>query len=73
MILNLILQLELMYVNYGWVEDYQWLVSNKSINVMGKIVIVRYGKIFCGDKVMEGVVQQVMVVEDVLKYLYSSL
>lgn len=42
---------ELMYVNYGRVEDYQWLVSNKSINVTGKIVIARYGKIFRGDKV----------------------
>lgn len=46
-----------MYVNYGRVEDYQWLLSNKSINVTGKIVIARYGKIFRGDKVMEGSVQ----------------
>lgn len=46
-----------MYVNYGRVEDYQWLVSNKSINVTGKIVIARYGKIFRGDKVREGAMQ----------------
>lgn len=57
MTLNLTLQSELMYVNYGRVEDYQWLVSNKSINVTEKIVIARYGKIFRGDKVREGAVQ----------------
>lgn len=73
MTLNLTLQSELMYVNYGRVEDYQWLVSNKSINVTGKIVIARYGKIFRGDKVTEGAVQWVMVAGDVSKYLHSSL
>lgn len=62
-----------MYVNYGRVEDYQWLVSNKSINVTGKIVIARYGKIFRGDKVMEGAVQRGMIAGDVSKYLHSSL
>lgn len=62
-----------MYVNYGRVEDYQWLVSNKSINVTGKIVIARYGKIFRGDKVMEGAVQWGMMAGDVSKYLHNSL
>lgn len=62
-----------MYVNYGRVEDYQWLVSNKSINVTGKIVIARYGKIFRGDKVMEGAVQWGMIAGDVSKYSHNSL
>lgn len=62
-----------MYVNYGRVEDYQWLLSNKSINVTGKIVIARYGKIFRGDKVMEGSVQWGMIAGDVSNYLHSSL
>lgn len=62
-----------MYVNYGRVEDYQWLLSNKSINVTGKIVIARYGKIFRGDKVMGGAVQWGMIAGDVSKYLHSSL
>ena len=42
---------ELVYVNYGRVEDFKLLVSNFSVNVTGKIVIVRYGRIFRGDKV----------------------
>nr|XP_022329273.1 N-acetylated-alpha-linked acidic dipeptidase 2-like [Crassostrea virginica] len=41
---------ELVYVNYGRVEDYRWLAQNTSINVTGKIVLARYGKIFRGDK-----------------------
>ncbi|XP_052057708.1 N-acetylated-alpha-linked acidic dipeptidase 2-like [Mytilus californianus] len=40
---------QLIYVNYGRVEDYTHLDSLK-INVSGKIVIARYGKIFRGDK-----------------------
>ncbi|CAC5391337.1 NAALAD [Mytilus coruscus] len=40
---------QLIYVNYGRVEDYTHLDSLK-INVSGKIVISRYGKIFRGDK-----------------------
>ncbi|XP_062588973.1 N-acetylated-alpha-linked acidic dipeptidase 2-like [Saccostrea cucullata] len=42
---------ELIYVNYGRVEDFQWLVTNKSVNFTGKMVIARYGKIYRGDKV----------------------
>ncbi|XP_053398009.1 N-acetylated-alpha-linked acidic dipeptidase 2-like [Mercenaria mercenaria] len=42
---------DLVYVNYGRVEDYIYLEQNKSINVSGKIVFARYGKIFRGDKV----------------------
>ncbi|KAL3873956.1 hypothetical protein ACJMK2_037032 [Sinanodonta woodiana] len=42
---------DLVYVNYGRVDDYQYLQNNKSINVSGKVVIARYGKIFRGDKV----------------------
>ncbi|XP_076097524.1 N-acetylated-alpha-linked acidic dipeptidase 2-like isoform X2 [Mytilus galloprovincialis] len=40
---------QLIYVNYGRVEDYTHLDS-LNINVSGKIVIARYGKIFRGDK-----------------------
>ncbi|XP_071079773.1 N-acetylated-alpha-linked acidic dipeptidase 2-like [Haliotis cracherodii] len=42
---------DMVYVNYGRVEDYDWLEKNASMNVTGKIVIVRYGKIFRGSKV----------------------
>ena len=40
-----------MYVNYGRVEDYKMLKNLTSLNVTGKIVFCRYGKIFRGDKV----------------------
>ncbi|XP_071164480.1 N-acetylated-alpha-linked acidic dipeptidase 2-like [Mytilus edulis] len=40
---------QLIYVNYGRVEDYTHLDS-LNITVSGKIVIARYGKIFRGDK-----------------------
>lgn len=42
---------DIVYVNYGRVEDYQFLENNKSINVSGKIVFARYGEIYRGDKV----------------------
>ncbi|XP_071079774.1 N-acetylated-alpha-linked acidic dipeptidase 2-like [Haliotis cracherodii] len=42
---------DMVYVNYGRVGDYDWLEKNASMNVTGKIVIVRYGKIFRGSKV----------------------
>uniref|UniRef100_A0AC35TWT8 PA domain-containing protein n=1 Tax=Rhabditophanes sp. KR3021 TaxID=114890 RepID=A0AC35TWT8_9BILA len=38
------------YVNYGTLEDYQYL-SNKSVSVKDAIVIIRYGAVFRGDKV----------------------
>ena len=41
---------ELLYVNYGRVEDYDYL-DTLNVNVSGKIVIARYGKIFRGDMV----------------------
>ena len=41
-----------MYVNYGRVEDFEKLTKNLSVNVTGKIAIMRYGKIFRGNKVM---------------------
>ena len=45
-------QSELIYVNYGRVEDYKYIEENMaSVNISGKIVIARYGKIFRGDKV----------------------
>nr|KAG5703745.1 hypothetical protein BaRGS_023034 [Batillaria attramentaria] len=39
------------YVNYGRIEDFQFLANNHSINFTGRVVIARYGKIFRGDKV----------------------
>eukprot|EP01127_Copromyxa_protea_P018504 TRINITY_DN5843_c0_g1_i1.p1 TRINITY_DN5843_c0_g1~~TRINITY_DN5843_c0_g1_i1.p1 ORF type:complete len:638 (-),score=112.15 TRINITY_DN5843_c0_g1_i1:159-2072(-) len=41
---------EVVYVNYGRLEDYTELEKN-SVSVEGKIVIVRYGQIFRGTKV----------------------
>ena len=41
---------ELVYANYGTEEDYIEL-EKKNIDLNGKIVIVRYGKIFRGNKV----------------------
>lgn len=42
---------ELVYANYGQREDFVKL-QESGINVSGKIVIVRYGKIFRGNKVL---------------------
>uniref|UniRef100_A0A7N6FGR6 Glutamate carboxypeptidase 2 n=1 Tax=Anabas testudineus TaxID=64144 RepID=A0A7N6FGR6_ANATE len=42
---------DLVYVNYGRTEDFFQLEREMKINVTGKIVIVRYGKIFRGNKV----------------------
>nr|XP_034326253.1 N-acetylated-alpha-linked acidic dipeptidase 2 isoform X1 [Crassostrea gigas] len=41
---------DLVYVNYGRVEDFRWLAQNTDINITGKIVLARYGKNFRGDK-----------------------
>ncbi|KAH9494447.1 Glutamate carboxypeptidase 2, partial [Bulinus truncatus] len=41
---------ELVFANYGRVEDFEELVSLK-VNVTGRVVIVKYGKMFRGDKV----------------------
>uniref|UniRef100_A0A8C7FMF9 Aminopeptidase NAALADL1 n=1 Tax=Oncorhynchus kisutch TaxID=8019 RepID=A0A8C7FMF9_ONCKI len=42
---------DLVYVNYGRTEDFFQLEREMGINVTGKIVIVRYGNIFRGNKV----------------------
>ena len=42
---------ELVYVNYGRVQDFEQL-KNLSVNVTGRIAIMRYGKIFRGNKVI---------------------
>uniref|UniRef100_A0A146XG42 Glutamate carboxypeptidase 2 n=1 Tax=Fundulus heteroclitus TaxID=8078 RepID=A0A146XG42_FUNHE len=42
---------DLVYVNYGRTEDFFQLEREMGINVTGKIVIARYGKIFRGNKV----------------------
>lgn len=42
----------LLYVNYGRTEDFEVLKKNLSIpDCNGTIVIMRYGKIYRGDKV----------------------
>ena len=40
-----------MYVNYGRISDFQHLVYNLSLNLTGRVCIVRYGKIYRGNKV----------------------
>lgn len=45
------LQGDLVYVNYGRTEDFFQLEREMGVNVTGRIVIVRYGKIFRGNKV----------------------
>ena len=40
-----------MYVNYGRISDFQYLVYNLSLNLTGHVCIARYGQIFRGDKV----------------------
>ncbi|XP_070800114.1 glutamate carboxypeptidase 2-like isoform X1 [Pituophis catenifer annectens] len=42
---------DLVYVNYGRIEDFHRLEREMGMNCSGKIVIVRYGKIFRGNKV----------------------
>uniref|UniRef100_A0AAQ6A1Z7 Glutamate carboxypeptidase 2 n=1 Tax=Amphiprion ocellaris TaxID=80972 RepID=A0AAQ6A1Z7_AMPOC len=46
---------DLVYVNYGRTEDFFQLERQMGINVTGKIVIVRYGKIFRGNKVKNAI------------------
>uniref|UniRef100_A0A1X7V380 Aminopeptidase NAALADL1 n=1 Tax=Amphimedon queenslandica TaxID=400682 RepID=A0A1X7V380_AMPQE len=40
----------LVYVNYGRISDFQYLVYNLSLNLTGYVCIARYGRIFRGDK-----------------------
>ena len=46
---------EVVYVNYGTKEDFEFITSNPSshyyTNVTGKICLIRYGQIFRGNKV----------------------
>ena len=46
-----VFQGDLVYVNYGRVEDFTWLEENTAIDLHGKIAIARYGKINRGNKV----------------------
>uniref|UniRef100_A0A4W6F968 Glutamate carboxypeptidase 2 n=1 Tax=Lates calcarifer TaxID=8187 RepID=A0A4W6F968_LATCA len=46
---------DLVYVNYGRTEDFFQLEREMGINVTGKIVIVRYGRIFRGNKVKNAI------------------
>ncbi|XP_035676609.1 N-acetylated-alpha-linked acidic dipeptidase 2-like [Branchiostoma floridae] len=41
---------DVVYVNYARVEDYERLRDQLGIDVTGKVVIARYGKIFRGEK-----------------------
>ncbi|KAJ8047825.1 N-acetylated-alpha-linked acidic dipeptidase 2 [Holothuria leucospilota] len=41
---------ELVYANYGRVEDFFFLEREKGINLTDKIIIARYGRLFRGDK-----------------------
>uniref|UniRef100_A0AAZ3SVN2 Aminopeptidase NAALADL1 n=1 Tax=Oncorhynchus tshawytscha TaxID=74940 RepID=A0AAZ3SVN2_ONCTS len=43
---------DLVYVNYGRTEDFFQLEREMGINVTGKIVIVRYGNVFRGNKMV---------------------
>ena len=42
---------DLLYANYGTVEDFEEL-DKRNLSCFGKIVIMRYGKIFRGNKVI---------------------
>ena len=51
-ILKYVLQGDLVYVNYGTKDDFKMLKDTYKVNCTGKIVIVRYGKIYRGAKVV---------------------
>ncbi|XP_062590034.1 N-acetylated-alpha-linked acidic dipeptidase 2-like [Saccostrea cucullata] len=42
---------DLVYANYGRIKDFLYLINNKSMDLKGKTIIARYGKIYRGDKV----------------------
>lgn len=42
---------ELIFANYGSFEDFKYLEEQLNISVKGKLLLVRYGKFFRGDKV----------------------
>jgi len=42
---------DLMYANYGTVKDFEEL-DKRNLSCIGKVVIMRYGKIFRGNKVI---------------------
>ena len=43
---------QLVYVNYGRVEDFETLERTLNVSVKNKIAIMRYGAIYRGDKVI---------------------
>ena len=45
-------QNELVFANYGSYEDFETLHEKWNITVRDRIVIIRYGKFFRGDKVL---------------------
>ena len=49
-ILTIFNQADMIYVNYGRAEDFEYLLK-RNVSCRGKIVIVRYGGNFRGDKV----------------------
>ncbi|CAG5133901.1 unnamed protein product, partial [Candidula unifasciata] len=42
---------DVVYANYATLEDFDYLTKNLSIDLTGKIIIARYGKIFRGNQV----------------------
>lgn len=57
---------ELIYANYGFIEDYDELEA-MGVNFTGKIVITRYGKNFRGLKVGRGLIIFVIITDFSLK------
>ena len=49
--MHVIIQGLLVYVNYGRLEDFNYIKYNLSVDISGRICIARYGRIFRGDKV----------------------
>jgi len=45
---------DLMYVNFGTIDDFMFLNRTLNLDTSGKICIARYGRIFRGDKGQSG-------------------
>ena len=46
------IQEELVYANYGLYEDLRYLQDELKINLTGRLLLVRYGVVYRGDKVL---------------------
>lgn len=47
---NGVVKADPVYVNYGTIEDFEWLQANQTDIMKGKICLARYGQIFRGNK-----------------------